>query len=423
MKKLPPKMRIYILGMYLVTAVTILLFYLQGYYILENMPNYKIIIFFSVLAILINNISEIYKNMVFNPSFALTTCILILYGPLLASITIIVGQTSRIAKGKNSYKHVLNTPFYGTLFNYCSSILSLYMATFCFIGLGGEYNINNILTNVTPIIIFCIIEFIINNIIMSIMSSVTTNKGIVYCFINNFRIIALIIFAMAPFGIVLALLFEKYTYIGVLLVLIPIAFTRYTFHLYVGAENHNIETVDTLMRAIENRDKYTEGHSQRVADLAVKIARKLKYSEWKIEELRTASMLHDVGKIGVRDHILNKPGKLTDEEYDIIKSHPEKGYEMLKDINSFQKILPIIRYHHERYDGKGYPEGKCAEELGIEIFIVQLADSIDAMSTDRPYRDALKKEEIKEEVKKFSGTQFHPKVVEAYLSIMESEKT
>jgi len=176
------------------------------------------------------------------------------------------------------------------------------------------------------------------------------------------------------------------------------------------------------MLAIEARDVYTQGHSKRVAEISASIAKELKYSERKIEQLSMASLLHDVGKIGIDDHILNNPGKLSDEEFNIIKKHPLIGYNILKDIKNLENILPIVRHHHERYDGKGYPDGKRVDELSLSVFIVQLADSIDAMATDRPYRKALSHDVIIEELKKHSGSQFHPEVVEAYFKVLEKQK-
>ena len=170
--------------------------------------------------------------------------------------------------------------------------------------------------------------------------------------------------------------------------------------------------------AMEARDKYTQGHSKRVSEIAEIIAKKLKFSQGRIEELMVASLLHDVGKIGIQDSILNKPGKLNDEEYKIIKQHPVIGYNILKDINNMKDINYIVKYHHERYDGKGYPEGKKGDELPLEVFIVQLADCIDAMATDRPYRKALSQEMISNEIARCDGTQFHPKVVQAYLKVI-----
>jgi putative nucleotidyltransferase with HDIG domain len=176
------------------------------------------------------------------------------------------------------------------------------------------------------------------------------------------------------------------------------------------------------MHAMEARDKYTQGHTKRVGELASTIAAELKYNQWKIDEIYMAALLHDVGKIGIEDSILNKPGKLTEEEFMKIKSHPEIGYNILKDIKDSEKVRFIVRHHHERYDGNGYPDKKKADELNLDVFIIQLADSIDAMSTDRPYRKALTEEQILNEIKNNKGSQFHPDVVDAYLKVNEKQR-
>jgi putative nucleotidyltransferase with HDIG domain len=172
---------------------------------------------------------------------------------------------------------------------------------------------------------------------------------------------------------------------------------------------------------MEARDKYTEGHSQRVAELVRDVANELKYNDWTIDKLHIASLLHDVGKIGIDDSILNKPGKLTDEEYNIIKSHPEIGYGILKNVKNMKDIIHIVKHHHERYDGKGYPDGTSGNEINLDVYIVQLADCVDAMSTDRPYRTALTPEQIVSELEINSGTQFHPRVVDAYINLMKKQ--
>lgn len=422
MKSLPLRLKCFIWFIYIITIIFSIFFYKLGYSNIGSIPDFKYILFFSIVSILTETLSVFYKNMSFSTNFAFTMGIFILYGPLYAMLNKIIVQTFKIIKAGDKYKHIFNTPVFGTVFNYASSIITTMISSALFFEFGGHIGVENLTDNIIQIILFLFSMFLINSIIVSILSAITSKKSFIYCFIRDIRLMSLNIFGIAPLGIVLAILYEKYEYTGIILLLFPIILTRYTFYLYVQANTQNEETIHTLMKAIENRDEYTEGHSQRVADLAIKIAKKLRYSEWRIEDIRTASMLHDVGKIGVRDNVLNKPGKLTEEEYNIIKSHPEKGYDILKGINSFKKILPIIKYHHERYDGKGYPEGKNAEDLGIEVFIVQLADSIDAMSTDRPYRKALTKEEIIGEIKKCSGTQFHPKVVEAYIKVIESEE-
>jgi len=256
---------------------------------------------------------------------------------------------------------------------------------------------------------------------MSILFSIQTNKNMFFCFINNIKLAFLNIIIMAPFGIILRYLFITNSYTGVMFFFFLILLARYTFSLYIESKSKYIDTIDVLMHAMEARDKYTQGHTKRVGELAKQIAVELKYNQWKIDELYLAALLHDVGKIGIDDAILNKPGKLTVEEFNIIKTHPEIGYNIIKDLKDSEKINFIVRYHHERYDGKGYPAGKKPEELNLDVFIIQLADSIDAMATDRPYRKALAEEQIISEVKTNSGTQFHPQVVEAYLRISEKQ--
>ncbi|MCX8029922.1 MAG: HD-GYP domain-containing protein, partial [Brevinematales bacterium] len=181
------------------------------------------------------------------------------------------------------------------------------------------------------------------------------------------------------------------------------------------------ETVKVLMTALEMRDKYTEGHSRNVAKIVRAIGEELNYSDSHIEELELAAYLHDIGKIGIPDSILNKPEKLTEDEYKQIKSHTVIGYDIVKGIKDLGKIPELVRHHHERYDGKGYPDGKKGDELDIDVYILQLADSVDAMSTDRIYRKALSPEQIKAELIKNRGLQFHPKIVDIYLKICDKE--
>ncbi|WP_406768915.1 HD-GYP domain-containing protein [Candidatus Clostridium stratigraminis] len=360
--------------------------------------------------------------MAISTSFAVQIAAIIFYGPLLACLIVIIGTSLRFKKVDGKYQHIFNDPLYKTLFNYCVQVVPMLFAGLVYTQLGGTYNTNNILAKFYMISIFSIIYLLLNTLLISILFSILNNKNIFFFFVSNVKLSLLNSFIMTPFGIVLAYMFNRYGYIGVLLIIFPIVLVRYTFSLYIESKNQYVQTVDTLMHAMEARDKYTEGHSKRVCEISSKIAKELKYSDTKIERIRIASLLHDVGKIGIDDKILNKPGRLTNEEYEIIKSHPEIGYNILKDIKNLQDLLPIVRNHHERYDGKGYPDGKSGNDLNLDVFIVQLADSIDAMSTDRPYRKALSEEEIMAEINRFRGSQFHPKVVDAYTKILEKHK-
>lgn len=175
------------------------------------------------------------------------------------------------------------------------------------------------------------------------------------------------------------------------------------------------ETITALARAIDAKSPWTKGHSERVSRYAIAIAREMGLSEEEIEDLRIAGLLHDIGKIGTYDVLLDKPGGLTKEEYEVVKKHPEKGAELLYPIRQLRHIVSWIKHHHERWDGKGYPDGLKDEEIPLQARILAVADTFDSMTSERPYRKTPGKEEALKELKRCSGTQFDPEVVEAFL--------
>jgi len=180
-------------------------------------------------------------------------------------------------------------------------------------------------------------------------------------------------------------------------------------------------TLEALVLALDARDHETKGHSFRVANYAMAIARQLGLEEGSQEwiDLQRGALLHDVGKIGVPDYILHKAGPLTPEEWADMKRHPHIGHEMLKDISFLSGAAAIVHTHHERFDGKGYPQGLAGDDLPLGARIFALADAFDAMTSDRPYRKALPPEVAWQEVLRHSGTQFDPRVVQAFLAVFE----
>lgn len=192
--------------------------------------------------------------------------------------------------------------------------------------------------------------------------------------------------------------------------------------LIQGLKGSLLDTVKCLSEAIDAKSPWTRGHSERVAALSCDIARELGLEEGDIERIRMASLLHDVGKIGTYAEVLDKPGKLTPEEWDMVKGHPTKGVQIISPVERFNELVPMVLYHHERYDGKGYPEGKKGEEIPLEARIICIADSVDAMTSERPYRKAKPMEEVVEELRKNAGVQFCPKVTEATLKVLERQR-
>lgn len=181
------------------------------------------------------------------------------------------------------------------------------------------------------------------------------------------------------------------------------------------------DTVTALVSAIEINDKYTEGHAKRVRQYSLAIANKLNLSKDRVNNIGTAALLHDIGKIGIPATILNKPGKLTEDEYNEIKLHPEYTKKILEKVSGFSSIADIAYCHHENYDGSGYPRGLKGDEIPIEAQIIQVADSYDAMTSDRAYRKALSAQKALEIIKNESGKQFNPKIAEVAISLF-SEK-
>jgi putative nucleotidyltransferase with HDIG domain len=180
-------------------------------------------------------------------------------------------------------------------------------------------------------------------------------------------------------------------------------------------------TLEALVAALDARDRETKGHSTRVTEYTLDIARRLglrlNTGEW--EDLKRAALLHDVGKIGVSDFILHKPGPLTDEEWQEMRRHPAIGYEMLKGVRFLAKPSEIVYSHHERFDGKGYPSALAGDEIPLGSRVFAVADTFDAMTSDRPYRRALPWDAAREEIIRHSGSQFDPQVVQAFLQAYE----
>jgi putative nucleotidyltransferase with HDIG domain len=185
-------------------------------------------------------------------------------------------------------------------------------------------------------------------------------------------------------------------------------------YLFNDLKRSYFDTIKAVTNSVEARDPYTRGHSQRVGEIAKIIAEELGWSQQERDLIDWGSVLHDVGKIGIPDTVLNKPGKLTDEEYGVIKTHPSIGAEIVKEISFLDPIMPYVLEHHERYDGKGYPKGLAGDGISIKARLLAVADCYDAMTTDRPYRNGLEPEIAFNEIVKNAETQFDPEIVEAF---------
>ncbi|MEQ9570379.1 MAG: HD-GYP domain-containing protein [Longimicrobiales bacterium] len=233
-------------------------------------------------------------------------------------------------------------------------------------------------------------------------------------------------FLLSPIAFVLAYLVVELGLRGLFLAIFPLLAVRRAYQTSWRLQQANRDLLTALVKAIETRDPYTSGHSRRVQMLASRIVRQIGLSEKRVEAIEQAALLHDVGKIdAVYTEILKKPSQLSPEEREVIESHVTKGVELLTSLSSFPKeVIEAVRHHHEREDGKGYPDGLVARQIPLGAKVIMICDAIDAMLSDRPYRKALPLEAVREQLEIFSGKQFDPQLVELVVnsSILEDHQ-
>ena len=222
---------------------------------------------------------------------------------------------------------------------------------------------------------------------------------------------------ISPIALAVAFLYVQFGIGGILVVLLPMLFIRYSYLTTNKLRESNSDLLTALVKAIEIRDPYTSGHSQRVSQLAKSIAEELGLNRVTVERVTDAALLHDIGKIeAVYTEILRKPDSLTAEERSIIESHVMRGVQLLRDLSSVhEEVVRAVRHHHEREDGNGYPDGLLADQIPIGAKIIVVCDAVDAMLSDRPYRKALPLTVVLEQLQEHAGRQFDHRVVRALM--------
>ncbi len=181
-----------------------------------------------------------------------------------------------------------------------------------------------------------------------------------------------------------------------------------------------VQTIASLVRAMEAKDEYTCGHSNRVSDIACEIGRHMGFDHDRINQLQWAGLLHDIGKIGIHEDILCKPGRLTDDEYKIIKTHPDKSYKVLEPVEALKEILPAVRHHHEHFDGSGYPDKLAGDNIPLIARIIQVADIWDALTSTRSYRKAMPADKAISILEKEAGTTMDPNIVRQFIHMLDN---
>lgn len=354
--------------------------------------------------------------------FAIGLAAIVVFGVPEAAWIASIGIMLRSATHEGKRRHVFNNPPYKTLFNGSNAALSAGLSGMCYVSLGGVPGTIDLNSAVLAIVACIIVYILVNAIIMSILMHLITGEGFFHNFFGNIVWVVKDYFSMAPIGIIMAIAYINYGLIGVLLFFLPLLFARYSFKLYVDMRKIYIDTVKSLSQAVEAKDPYTNGHSMRVAKYSCRLAERLELPEKRLQNLKIAAELHDIGKIGIEEGILNKPGRLNETEFDRIKQHPEIGVKIIKDISFLKDASRIILAHHEKFDGTGYPDGKKNDDIVLESQILSLADVFDALTSKRPYRDAMTVEEALRIIENGKGSQFEGNLAEAFISMIKEEK-
>lgn len=260
--------------------------------------------------------------------------------------------------------------------------------------------------------------YAINVLLTDIALALIGNRSLKYIWLTNDVPVTLPFICLEVVGVLVAVVWAI-TPALIPLLIIPAVTTYVAFEMIRRLQQQTQDAMIAMADAIDRRDPYTADHSVRVAELSLRIAEVYGMNERDIERLRLASRVHDIGKIGIGDHILNKAGRLTDEEWAVMKEHPAIGEELLKPYRQFRHETGIVRSHHERWDGKGYPDGLVGAAIPLASRIIAVADTYDAMTTSRPYRPGLSRQVAVDEIRSKALTQFDPQVVGSFLQIVD----
>jgi putative nucleotidyltransferase with HDIG domain len=399
---------------YIITLAIIASVFMYHLFKTYTINDYVLLVVFSILSAVAETfLIPLPKIGAISVSFALAFSAILLTNPLTTAIITAAGVALRCpyVDGRGRV-HIFNNPIYKTVFNISQYIINSSIAAMTYVAVDKIIDVGFVFYNPVAGTAALLIYILSNTLFMSELMSILLKEKFSSIWKSSFFGMLVNIVMVSLLGIVLSFSYNSYGTGGILLFFIPLLFARYTFKLYIDMRKNYFDTMNVLVRAIEASDPYTSGHSMRVSAYSEAIARELGLPQGKIDLIKSAALLHDIGKIGIDKKILNKDGKLEKEEFDTIKSHPEIGATIISDLSYLSNIAEIIRHHHERNDGRGYPDGLDHDKIPLETSILTIADSFDAMTTNRPYRHSLSLETALNEIQTNAGTQFNPDIVD-----------
>lgn len=426
--RLPLRAKIYI-GLVSVPALFIIAHFSSQLPQLWDIGFLQAFIVFTVLVFLteVYEVELTYKRMI-STGIAVCLATLILGGaPLAIAVTLMGTLTAEIVLRWGRLSEGLMSFFWRISFNTGQFILSIFTASLAFNWLNGEpllllsesARINPpFYDQIIPALGAFVTFALVNNALVSGIITLTQRTSFTYHLRFNLRYLLVQILSLGVLGVLMAVVYAQSPW-NLLLVLIPLGLVQVSLRSYMKLRHEAKRTFESVAEMLAARDPYTYEHSKEVAKLAEKIAQRLRLHQDFIEQIKSAALIHDIGKLGVPDRILRKPGPLTEEEWAIMRQHPNIGADLIKDLEIYVDIVDIVRYEHERWDGSGYPKGLRGEEIPLGARIVAVADTYNALITDRPYRPAYSHEEALRMIREMRGVTLDPKVVDAFFCVIE----
>lgn len=337
--------------------------------------------------------------------------------PFLASVPLFGHPWSMLISGVTAAvvdTTVRHKPVIRAWFNTAQYMLAVGLGQMVYEGLGGRVGVEAFSVGAVPFVGLVITYFIVNS--GSVSLAVALSSGVSVRESWTRIVGGAIVYDLfsSTLAILLVYLYVTFQFLGLAVLLLPLFFVRHIYQMNQQLEQKNREQLALMVRAMEARDPYTSGHSVRVAEYAKTMARELGLSAKQVDNIETGALLHDVGKMYEEFvPLLRKEGRLTPDERMLMQSHPVRSAELVGTAAGLRGVVQeAVRHHHENYDGSGYPEGLVAEAIPIGARIIMIADTLDAMTTDRPYRKALGFDRVVQELRKHSGTQFDPRLVD-----------
>jgi putative nucleotidyltransferase with HDIG domain len=341
----------------------------------------------------------------------------VVFIPFIASVLLFPHPWPMVIAGVTgliSQTIVRRKPLTRALFNTAQYMLAVGLGVIAYGALGGYVGFDRLEFNFVAFAVLVIVFFAVNQGSVSLAVSLTSDISLRETWTRIAGGSPIYDLVSSSLAILLAYLFINLQVVGLTVLVLPLFFVRHVYQMNLQVERVNRELLELMVKAIEARDPYTSGHSVRVAEYARSMARELGLPPKQVDDIATAALLHDVGKIYEEfAPLLRKEGRLTPEERMLMQAHPVRSADLAGTIAEFRgRVQSDIRNHHENYDGSGYPDGLVGEAIPIGARIIMIADTIDAMTTDRPYRKALTLQRALEELEKYAGTQFDPRLVQ-----------